>query len=102
MSTAIFEALPERRAEATARVTALRRERGERLADGLSFDGAALAEAEATLQALSDAEGVVVERQRAAAAREEQRRRERLRGELVAAEEDRLAAIQRAEIAAKE
>jgi hypothetical protein len=94
-------ALSERRIEAETRLARLQRERGAAMVDGGPVDHQAIAEVEAQLAALTEAEGIVTNRERAAAAEAERERQERLRAQVANSNIERLAAIRDAEVAAR-
>ena len=94
--------LQQRRTEAQDRLEQLRTARGAALLDEGKFDGNAIVDAEQELQALNDAEGEEVRRQRD----EDEKKRKALlvqhRRDLAAMEGDRLAALREAEAGARQ
>jgi hypothetical protein len=94
--------LTARKTDALTRLDTMRQERGAAMLDGADFDHAAFAAVETELEALTEAEGEQVRRDRNAMARAEAERLNGLRNTLTIVEEQRLDAVDRAEKAARE
>lgn len=92
----------ERRAAAIHRVAELRREQGNALLEGQSFDHAPLLDAEREIEALEAAEGAIARREREAAAKVLADARRKMRKQIGGHEQKRLDAIDRAERAASD
>jgi hypothetical protein len=88
---------PERISEAEAQIAALRAQRGAAALDGGDFDAAAYAAAEAQVEALRDAEGILVAREREGAAKARGARRTALKGIIEAEEKHRIESLVAAE-----
>lgn len=93
--------LSERISETEARLAALRAKRGAAVLDDADFDALEYANAEAELEALRDAEGEHVRRERSAAASERLKRKADLRDKVKRLERERLAAVSEADEAVK-
>lgn len=90
--------LSERIAEVEAKLAAIRSRRGEAVLDGDdSFDVAEYTATQAQLDALRDAEGIAVHRERAAAQVSRGRRRAELKDIVTATERERIEAITEAD-----
>ncbi|MER9936143.1 hypothetical protein [Mesorhizobium sp. M0088] len=94
--------LARRRATTETRIADLQQARGTALLDGKSFDPRELTALETELAAIDAAEGEVMRRQRVAASEAERERMANLRVTLTVVEENRLAAVDRAEKAARD
>ncbi|MER9080611.1 hypothetical protein [Mesorhizobium sp. M0895] len=92
----------ERRATVEGRLASLRQARGIAMLDATIFDDRELTALESELEALNEAEGEAVRRQREQAAEAEQQRLANLRKKLTVVEENRLEAVDRAEKAARD
>src|SRR5262249_2647301 len=95
------EALSARAADLNQRIAALRRQRAAALLAGDAFDRGGIADAEAELAALGDAEGEAVAQRRTKARETADRRRGEVLKAVTASEASRLAAVGRAEAAAR-
>jgi hypothetical protein len=91
-----------RRADLERELVEARLQRGAAVLDGAAVDAARIAQLEADIEALTDAENARVRRARAEAEAVRQARLAQLRGELAAMEADRLQALGAAEHAARE
>lgn len=93
--------LSERIASTEAKLAALRAKRGAAVLDDADFDALEYANAEAELEALRDAEGEAVRRERAMAQTARGKRRIELRDRIKRLERERLAAVSEAEESVK-
>lgn len=99
---AAAQTIPERRASATAELAEQERAQGAAMLDGEAFDASRLAKCRAELEALDAAETEAVRRSRAEAAAAEAARRSATRKALAGSLDGYLAAVFRAEKAARE
>jgi hypothetical protein len=96
-----LEALAERRVRIEEELIKLLTARADAILSGSAVDHAAIANLEADLAAITDAEAAVIHRQRAVEAENELARLRGIRAKIDALEQDRLEALDRAEAAAR-